>query len=128
MNSDSGTKQERSILVADDEEVFRFLLSNELIQAGYSVSQVGDGEEAITYLQKHTPDLVLLDIKMPSKDGIEVLKHIKEHHPGVKVIMITGFATLKHAMESKEHGAIDFITKPFNISDVLATIEGALKR
>jgi DNA-binding NtrC family response regulator len=106
----------------DDEEVIRNLLCNELADAGYAVSSLGDGQEAMSGLRANKFDLVLLDIKMPNVDGIEVLKFIHKNFPTVKVIMITGFATLKHAMEAKEFGAVDFITKPFNMADVLSTI------
>jgi YesN/AraC family two-component response regulator len=82
-----------------------------------------DGLEAVTELGKKTFDLVLLDIKMPNMNGFEVLKVIKEKHAGTKVIMLTGFADLKNAIESKKLGAEDFVSKPYDLVDLLTTID-----
>ena len=71
-------------------------------------------------------DLVLLDIRMPRVDGFEVLKFIKKNYPAVRVIMLTGFADLKNAIESKKNGAEDFISKPYDLVDLLTTIERVL--
>ncbi|HEX9829588.1 MAG TPA: response regulator, partial [Bacteroidota bacterium] len=80
------------ILVVDDEEALRTVLSSELEDEGYVVQMAGDGDEAIKILEKNAFDLILLDIKMPTVDGFEVLKFIKQTHPLSKVIMLTGFA------------------------------------
>src|SRR5512140_2603070 len=96
-----------SILVADDEEALRTVLSSELVSAGYDVATASDGDEAISNVKQKKFDLILLDIKMPKVDGFEVLKYVKKNHPDVRVIMLTGFADLKNAIESKKHGAED---------------------
>ncbi len=114
------------ILVVDDEEALRTVLSGELAGAGYEVSTASDGDEAITEVQNKKFDLVLLDIKMPKVDGFEVLKFIKKGYPAMKVIMLTGFADLKNAIESKKHGAEDFVSKPYDLVDLLTTIERVL--
>lgn len=114
------------ILVVDDEEALRTVLSSELLGAGYDVSTASDGDEAISTVQNKKFDLVLLDIKMPRVDGFEVLKFIKKTYPSVKVIMLTGFADLKNAIESKKHGAEDFVSKPYDLVDLLTTIERVL--
>ena len=114
------------ILVVDDEEALRTVLSNELNGAGYNVSTASDGDEAISTVQNKKFDLVLLDIKMPRVDGFEVLKFIKKSYPATKVIMLTGFADLKNAIESKKHGAEDFVSKPYDLVDLLTTIERVL--
>jgi DNA-binding NtrC family response regulator len=114
------------ILVCDDEDALRTILSTELAGAGYEVATAADGEEGITEVKNQKFDLVLLDIKMPKKDGFEVLKFIKKEHPGVKVIMLTGFADLKNAIESKKYGAEDFVSKPYDLVDLLTTIERVL--
>jgi DNA-binding NtrC family response regulator len=115
-----------SILVVDDEEALRTVLSSELESEGYAVSTAGDGDEAINVLQGKTFDLVLLDIKMPRVDGFEVLRFIKDRVPTTKVIMLTGFADLKNAIESKKLGAEDFVSKPYDLVDLLTTIERVL--
>jgi DNA-binding NtrC family response regulator len=115
-----------TILVVDDEDALRNVLSSELQSEGYSVVSAGDGDEAINILQQKTFDLVLLDIKMPRVDGFEVLRFIKERFDKTKVIMLTGFADLKNAIESKKLGAEDFVSKPYDLVDLLTTIERVL--
>jgi two-component system, NtrC family, response regulator PilR len=115
-----------SVLVVDDEEALRSVLSNELINEGYDVQTASDGDDAIAAIDKTPFDLVLLDIKMPRVSGFEVLKHIKEHAGGTKVVMLTGFADLKNAIESKKLGADDFVSKPYDLVDLLTTIERVL--
>lgn len=114
------------ILVVDDEDALRMVLSSELSSSGYEVTTASDGDEAITVIQNKKFDLVLLDIKMPKVDGFEVLKFIKKNFPAIKVIMLTGFADLKNAIESKKHGAEDFVSKPYDLVDLLTTIERVL--
>jgi DNA-binding NtrC family response regulator len=115
-----------SILVVDDEDALRTVLSGELASEGYDVRTAADGDEAVTEMGKATFDLVLLDIKMPRMNGFEVLKFIKEKHPKTKVVMLTGFADLKNAIESKKLGADDFVSKPYDLVDLLTTIERVL--
>lgn len=114
------------ILVVDDEDALRTVLSSELEGEGYQVASAGDGQEAINILQTREFDLILLDIKMPNVDGFEVLKFVKERHPKTKVVMLTGFADLKNAIESKKLGAEDFVSKPYDLVDLLTTVERVL--
>jgi DNA-binding NtrC family response regulator len=115
-----------SVLVVDDEDALRTVLSSELLNEGYEVHSAADGDDAITELDKGQYDLVLLDIKMPRMNGFEVLKHIKQNHAKTKVVMLTGFADLKNAIESKKLGADDFVSKPYDLVDLLTTIERVL--
>jgi DNA-binding NtrC family response regulator len=115
--------EKKKILVVDDEESLRTVLSTELASEGYDVGTAADGDDAITEMGKKSFDLVLLDIKMPRMNGFEVLKHVKDKHPRTKVIMLTGFADLKNAIESKKLGAEDFVSKPYDLVDLLTTIE-----
>lgn len=114
------------ILVVDDEEALRTVLSGELTAEGYDVRIAADGAEAVAELDKEIFDLILLDIKMPRMNGFEVLKYVKEKHPNTKVVMLTGFADLKNALESKKLGAEDFVSKPYDLVDLLTTIERVL--
>ncbi len=118
--------QKNRILVVDDEDALRTVLSSELEGEGYKVASAADGSEAIEILKKEGFDLILLDIKMPNVDGFEVLKFVKENHPDTKVIMLTGFADLKNAIESKKLGAEDFVSKPYDLVDLLTTVERVL--
>ena len=114
------------MLVVDDEEALRTVLSGELANEGYDVKAAADGDEAISEVEKSPFDLVLLDIKMPRMSGFEVLKYIKVNHAKTKVVMLTGFADLKNAIESKKLGADDFVSKPYDLVDLLTTIERVL--
>ncbi len=118
--------EKRRILVVDDEEALRTVLSGELASEGYEVNTAADGDEAIADLKKASYDLLLLDIKMPRVNGFEVLKFVKEQKPGTKVVMLTAFADLKNAIESKKLGAEDFVSKPYDLVDLLTTIERVL--
>lgn len=114
------------ILVVDDEEALRTVLSAELEGEGYLVNTAADGDEAIKIIGAQQFHLILLDIKMPNVDGFEVLKFVKQHQPSTKVIMLTGFADLKNAIESKKLGAEDFVSKPYDLVDLLTTVERVL--
>jgi DNA-binding NtrC family response regulator len=114
------------ILVVDDEDSLRTVLSTELTSAGYQVATAREGGEAIAEVKNSIFDLILLDIKMEPVDGFEVLKFVKKNQPKVKVIMLTGFADLKNAIESKKLGAEDFVSKPYDLVDLLTTIERVL--
>jgi two-component system response regulator PilR (NtrC family) len=118
--------EKNRLLVVDDEESLRTVLCSELVSEGFKVQNAGDGDEAIAILDKEEFDLVLLDIKMPRVNGFDVLKHVKEKHPETKVVMLTGFADLKNAIESKKLGAEDFVSKPYDLVDLLTTIERVL--
>ncbi len=119
-------KQRQRILIADDEDDLRTLLGDLLSGSGYEVDCASDGDEAIALIRGSEPDLAMLDIQMPGMNGIEVLKFVSQHYPKMRVIMLTGFADLKYAMEAREFGARDFISKPYKIDDILETISRVL--
>ncbi|CUS76339.1 Response regulator receiver domain-containing protein [Candidatus Kryptonium thompsonii] len=116
------------ILVVDDEEALRYLLSSELAAEGYEVETAGDGDEAIESIKQKDYDVVLLDIKMPRVDGFEVLRFIKQNKPEIKVIMLTAYADVKNAIEALKLGASDFVSKPYDLEDILTSINRALGR
>jgi DNA-binding NtrC family response regulator len=121
-----GKQTDRSVLVVEDEIDLRTLLEDLVREAGFRVTTAEDGAAAIALLKKNTFDLALLDIQMPNASGIDVLRHIRQHSPATKAIMLTGYADLKHAMEAREFGALDFISKPYKLDDVLQTINRVL--
>ncbi|MBI4548566.1 MAG: response regulator [Ignavibacteriae bacterium] len=120
--------EKHRLLVVDDEDAFRVGLSNTLLEQGYEVTTASDGEEAIALIKSKKIDLVLLDINMPKMDGYEVLAFIKKNYPFVKVVMLTAFADLRHAMEAKRHQADDFLSKPPDLLDLYTTIERLLEK
>jgi DNA-binding response OmpR family regulator len=103
------------ILVVDDEEDVRDLLSRFLTRRGYIVETVKDGEEAIERVLETQPDIVLLDIRLPKVDGLNVLRKLREEASDVAIITMSGVADEETARKSLELGAADFITKPFNL-------------
>lgn len=123
-----GSIPSASILIADDDMELNKFLQRELVGYGFSVHSVVNGEEAISLMRDVHFDLAILDIRMPRVDGFEVLKVIKEEKPGMKVIMLTGYADLKNMIKSKEHGADAFMTKPYDIHELTTTIDAQLKR
>lgn len=116
----------QSILVVDDEPSLRSAMCAQLKEQGYSVSSAEDGEVAIKTLRAMTFDLILLDLKMPKVDGFEVLRFAKKKHPKTKVVMMTGFADLNNALDSKGLGADHFIAKPFERKELLSVIHRLL--
>lgn len=110
------------ILVAEDEQIMLNILEDELNSAGYYVTVAKDGAEASDLCQKNKFDVVLLDVKMPHKSGIEVLKEIRSLSKEPVVIMITAFASIENAVEAMRLGANDYITKPYDINELLDKI------
>ena len=106
--------ERKQILIADDEPNLRRVLSAQLQRDGYEVHAVEDGQEALRALSEHHIDLVISDLRMPRVDGMQLLKHVVEHHPDVPVIMITAHGTVDTAVEALKLGAYDFVTKPFD--------------
>ena len=116
------------ILVVDDEQSLREVLSIMLKRAGYAVTSVSDGEEAIEQLQKEIFDLVITDLRMPKVDGMEVLRAVKSASPETVVLIITAFATADSAVEAMKRGAYDYLTKPFQVDEVQLIIRNALEK
>jgi len=119
---------DHSILVVDDEPSVCFLLKEELTeQKRYDVITANDGAAAMNILQQRPIDVVLLDVKMPRVGGMEVLKFITEHHPTTIVIMLSNYADVKTAIEATKLGAYDFVGKPYNRDELLATVNRAVQ-
>jgi two-component system response regulator AtoC len=113
----------RSVLVVDDEAEIRSLLTDLLEEAGYKVTVAGDAATALAAIGKKLPDLVMMDVKLPDKDGLALLKQLKREHPDLEVIVMTAFGGSSTAIKAMEHGAYDYVTKPFEIDDLLATLK-----
>jgi CheY-like chemotaxis protein/nitrogen-specific signal transduction histidine kinase len=116
------------LLVIDDEAGFRDLLVYELGGRGYQVVTAANGEEAVAKAQGKDIDIVVSDLTMPKRGGIETLSALKAIDPKIEVIMVTGHATLESAVESMKRGAYDFITKPFQVDDIVRLIDRALEK
>jgi sodium-dependent dicarboxylate transporter 2/3/5 len=125
--SKESNAQERpaKIILVDDEERFRMSLAQRLKMRGYDVYDVGDGQEAIRKVRLMRPDVVILDRKMPSLQGEEVLKEIKKIAPEVQVVMLTGHADIESATVSGRLDAFAYLQKPCEMEDLVSTIEAA---
>ena len=116
------------MLVVDDEASIRRALREILEYEGLAVDEAKDGVEAIAKVRARSYDVALLDIKMPRKDGLEALAELAEHYPELPVVMISGHADIKTAVEATHAGAFHFIEKPLDLHQLLVTIRSALER
>jgi DNA-binding response OmpR family regulator len=115
------------ILVVEDDKAISRLLELELTHVGYNVKIAKDGDEALKFYENFKPDIILLDIMLPIRDGFEVAEAIRDYDSDIGIIMITA----KGELESKVKGlknADDYVVKPFEIEEILARIEALLKR
>ncbi len=120
--------EKKSILVVDDEKNIRLTMSHSLESLGVRVETAANGEEALQKLGEGRFSLVFLDLKMPGIDGMEVLRHIKEHWPATPVIIITAHGTIESEFEVMELGVVDLIQKPFSPGEIRDLANMVLKR
>ena len=113
------------ILIVDDEPDFVEMLSLRLEDAGHRVRTAHDGDAGLAALGERTCDVVILDIRMPGKDGITVLRAIKTDHPLVEVILLTGHGTVDTAVDGLKAGAFDYVQKPARFEELLDKLEDA---
>jgi DNA-binding NtrC family response regulator len=117
-----------NILIADDNSSLRKVMVNELAEEGFNIREAEDGLKALEILESNDYDVLLLDLNMPLLGGMEVLKKIQSLHISVEVIILTGHGTVAVAVEAMKCGAYDFLTKPFNISELKAVIAKAYEK
>lgn len=117
----------RRILVADDEESIRWVLSKALKKKGFTVDLAEDGRQALSLFRSNTYDLAVLDIKMPGIQGLELLKQFHEEQPDILVVIMTAESTMENAVAAMKHGAYDYLTKPFDLDALDAIILKAQK-
>ena len=115
-----------NILVIDDEENIRMTLQKTLSKQGYEVETALNGEDGLEKARKSEPDLILLDLKLPGMDGLEVLEKLEDHP--ASVIMITGYGSVETAVKSMKSGAIDYLRKPFSPDEIREIVSEVLER
>jgi CheY-like chemotaxis protein len=116
------------ILAVDDEPVVLDSFRKILVLAGFSVDTVESGPEAIGLVQRHDYDFVFTDLKMPGMDGVEVVKAVHHLRPDVDIAVITGYGTIESAVETMQHGAVDYVQKPFTEDELVAFARKLLVR
>ena len=117
------SKQKEKILIIEDEEAVRELLKHKISNEGYHCEVASDAKEALNKLLNNTIELVIMDIKMPGKSGMDFLPEIRERFPDVLVIMITVISDIHTAIECIRLGAFDYLTKPFILDEVVLSVK-----
>ena len=117
-----------TILLVDDDAAFRHVMAGELTRLGYTVKAVGSGEEAVRTAGQLEPEVVLLDLRLPGMNGLEVLKSLHAALPSTEMIMMTGHGSIDTAIESIRAGAFDYVVKPCPLDELQIRIERALER
>ena len=120
--------ESKPILIVDDEKNIRMTLSQSLESLGVETDMAGNGEEALTKLKEKDFGLILLDIRMPGMDGMEVLRQVREVRPDIRIIMITAYGTIGSAVEAMKLGAVDFLQKPFDPEEIRELVFRVLNR
>jgi DNA-binding response OmpR family regulator len=116
------------ILVVDDEHEFLELMNNRLQKRGFTVSVAPTGEQALEMVKAREFDAMVLDVKMPGIDGIEVLRQVKAMRPELPVLLLTGHASMEAAMTGVETGAVDYLLKPVPINDLIMRLRDIAAR
>lgn len=117
----------RSLLIVDDQPGIRLLLEELFRKEGYETRGASNGMEALQKIEQSRPDCILLDMKMPGMDGIEVLKKIKADWPTIPVMMMTAFGEMELTDEALAIGASKYFTKPFDVHEVREAVNHLLK-
>ena len=118
----------KKILIIDDEEIVRMSCERALQVEGFQTGVAPSGREGLGLLEKEPYDLVLLDLKMPDMDGMEVLGKIRSSWPHIKVIMISGYSTVDTAVQALRSGAVNFIQKPFAPESLFSAIKEVIDK
>jgi DNA-binding response OmpR family regulator len=116
------------VLLVDDEEEFVKALAERLKMRDLRSDTVLDGEEALSFVEDQEPDVMVLDLKMPGIDGMEVLRQVRKVYPNIQVIILTGHGTEKHEEEAKRLGAFDYLEKPVNLDVLVKKMKAAYRR
>ncbi len=127
----SGRESEGLVLVVDDEPDIRKVVRMTLEKAGYDVVEAEDGEKAVEEIQKGEHalllNLIITDIRMPNKNGIDVLNYYRKEWPSIPLIVLTGFPDLDMATMMIQHGVVDYLVKPVEAETLRASVAKALK-
>lgn len=117
--------QEKSVLVVDDELLIRDLLYDFFQEKGLKVSVADSGATALEKLAKQTFDVLVVDLKMPAMDGLELIREVRKKNIKTPAVIITGFPSLETALEALRERVYDYVIKPFNVNQLFATVRKA---
>jgi two-component system, response regulator RegA len=109
-----------SVLLVDDDETLRERLARALRERGYEVRTAGNADDAMARVREDSPEMAVLDLKMPGRSGIELLKEIRAHDPATEVLILTGYGSIATAVEATKLGAVGYVPKPVDADEILA--------
>src|SRR6202521_3519151 len=118
----------KHLLLVEDESLLRQAIAEQLADRGYHVEQADTGEAALTHLADFAFDVIVTDLRLPGIDGAAVVEAAIERYPDIIAIVVTGYGTVKDAVEAIRRGAWDFVSKPFQIDELLHVLESALEQ
>jgi two-component system response regulator RegA len=113
-----------SILLVDDDEVLRERLATAIRARGYEVRTAGSADEALREVAKDSPEMAVLDLKMPGGSGLDLLKELRRADPHTRVLMLTGYGSIATAVEAVREGAVGYLPKPADADEILAALAG----
>src|SRR6185295_13066966 len=118
----------KHLLLVEDEASLRSAIAEHLVDRGFQVEQADTGEEAITRLADFAFDIIVTDLRLPGIDGSAVVEAAVARYPDIIAIVVTGYGTVKDAVEAIKRGAWDFVSKPFQIDELLHVLDSALEQ
>ncbi len=126
MNTAEVTRGETlpSILLVDDDEVLRERLAQAIRARGYEVRTAGSADEALREATKDSPEMAVLDLRMPGMNGLELLREIRKQDPATRVLMLTGYGSIATAVQAVREGAVGYLPKPADADEIIAALNG----
>ena len=112
----------RAVLIVDDDEIIRRLLSERLATRGFRPIAAGDGAEALRLLSEHRPALVVTDYHMPGMKGVELVRRMLAFDPDLRIVVVSGYASLPTVIEAMKAGAVDFLSKPLDLESLIRAL------
>ncbi len=119
-------ERRRVVLVVDDEESMRYFLRKTLRREGYDVIEAPDGPAAVEAAHVRTPDVALVDVRMPGMDGVALMRALRATLPHLPVVLMTAYGSVENALQAMKQGATDYITKPFRVDEIRTVVAKAL--
>lgn len=116
------------VLVVDDENTLRHFLRLNLQEQGYQVTEAADGQSALSLIDQNSFDVALVDLRLTDMDGLDIVRHLRQVSPKTSVIILTAYATLDSSIEALRQGAHDYLTKPFDTTELLASVADGIAR
>jgi two-component system KDP operon response regulator KdpE len=116
------------VLVVDDEYTLRHFLGLSLAEQGYHVLEADDGATALKLIDEHSFDVALVDLQLTDMNGLDIMRHLRQHSPETSVIILTAYASVNSAIEALRQGAHDYLTKPYELAELLASVADGIAR